>query len=186
MLKITGTFTIWYKTKVAKFVFPQIRLGHCQLPPAAAQPLGPHPPCWGVTAVISKEWKSQNIVCMFSNASKLLLNRSGKKGKFKIFASFLVPIHYVFSCCSELGSLVLSLFTFPFPLKHLYRLPTLPSVWTSCFPLKWFLSKLTSADLVSSTCLHTLWLIFTNLCNEQWAEASRDTAACKRLINYQL
>lgn len=78
-----------------------------------------------------------------------------------------------------------SLFTFPFPLKHLYQLPTHPSVGSSYFPLKWFLSKLTSAEFLSPSCLNTLWLICTTLCSEQWAEASTDTAACKGLISYR-
>ena len=92
----------------------------------------------------------------------------------------------MFSCCSELGSVVLCpphLFLF---LKPPYQLPTLPSVRRSCFPFQWFLSKPTSADFVIPIRLHTLWLIFTNVCTEQWAEASRDTAACKGLISYQL
>lgn len=40
---------------------------------------------------------------MFSSAFKQIW----KKGKFKVFAAFLVRIHEVFSCCSELRSLVL-------------------------------------------------------------------------------
>lgn len=113
----------------------------------------------GVLNRPGKKEQIQNICCLSSAYSlSVLLFRAGK---LRIFSPH---------------------FTFPFPLKHLYQLPTLPSVGSSYFPLKWFLSKLTSADSVSPTCLHTLWLIFTNLCNEQRAEANRDTAACKGLI----
>ena len=67
-----------------------------------------------------------------------------------------------------------------FPLTHLYWPQALSICQSSHAPLNGFLSKLTSVGSIKPTCLHTLWLIFTNLGNEQWAEASGESCCLLR------
>lgn len=158
-------------------MFPQVRLGNCQLP--LARPTSPQ---W--QQLCQKNRKAKALHACLAMCERCFQGDLKQRANFKYLLHFCGLLIKCWLAVQSWKAWFFSHFTFS-SLKYLYQLPTLQSVGSSYFPLQWFLSKLTSADFISPTCLHMLWLIFTNLCTEEWAEARTDTAAWEGLISYQ-